>query len=93
MELNEFEKILEDTTDSFKDEDGNECWYKWQVLDVMKEVWNKAIEAAAENAETKEVEVDNTFMCYHNIFLNRNNDNLKEYETVVDKQSILKLKV
>ena len=48
------EEILNNTCDSFKDEDGNQCYYLWQIKDFGKEIVKQTLELAAENAELVE---------------------------------------
>lgn len=52
MEIN-FEEILDKHSGLHKDDDGNKCYYEWEIVKAMKEVWNLAIEKAAESAIAK----------------------------------------
>lgn len=73
-----FEEILNTIVMGNKDWSNTIC-SKEQAIEAMQEVWNKALEAAAESAETTlSFPKDSTFT-YR--------------ETIVDKQSILKLKL
>ena len=68
------EEILNNTCDSFKDEDGNQCYYLWQIKDFGKEIVKQTLELAAENVT---VDVEDWLDCG------------EEYPFEINKQSIL----
>ena len=43
-------KLINDTCDEFHDEDGNQCYYEWQLRDLLEEFGKQLLKLASENA-------------------------------------------
>ena len=51
MKTINLDKIIDDELYSFKDEEGDPCYYKWQLKEFAKILCKKVLELAAENAK------------------------------------------
>lgn len=43
-------KLINNTCDEFRDEDGNKCYYEWQLRDLLEEFGKQLLKLASENA-------------------------------------------